>query len=214
MPTLEAWTLWCHVAAGTLALLAGIAALVTDKGGQRHRQAGKAFLVSMGVVVGTVFLLLAFDPSSIRIVLTLVGVFSGYLAFSGYRVLSRKRRPAAAHRVDWAAAGSVVLACIGLAVWGLTWILSGDSFGTVMLVFGGIGVAFGTLEMRVFRGDGTGEWIVSHLQRMIAAFIATVSAVSAVNLTPVLGIAAWLWPTVLGTPVIYYLSKEYGTNRD
>lgn len=209
MPTIEAWSLWVHIAAGVVAVLAGAGALVTKKGGQRHRQAGKLFLGSMGVVVGTVFVLLALNPTSFRIILTLVAVFSGYLAFSGYRVLSRKRTAAAPQRLDWIAVGSVVLACLGLGVWGIVWVATGNSFGLVMIVFGGIGVTFGTIDIRTFRGDTSGEWLVSHLQRMVAAFIATISAVSAVNLTAVLGILAWLWPTIVGTPLIYYWSKEH-----
>ncbi|NIC01000.1 hypothetical protein [Halobacterium sp. R2-5] len=211
MPTIEGWSLWVHIAAGVVAVLAGTGAIVTEKGGQRHRQAGKLFLVSMGVVVGTVFVLLALNPTSFRIILTLVAVFSGYLAFSGYRVLSRKRPAATPQRLDWIATGSVVLACLGLGVWGIVWVVTGNSFGLVMLVFGGIGVTFGTIDIRAFQRDASDEWLVSHLQRMIAAFIATISAVSAVNLTPVLGILAWLWPTIVGTPLIYYWSKEHST---
>lgn len=212
MPTVEDWSLWLHVAAGTVALLAGLGALVTRKGGRRHRLAGKAFLASMSVVVATVFVLAAIDPVAFRIVLTLVAIFSGYLAFSGYRVLSRKRPTSSAHAVDWAAAGCVVLACLGLALWGVDWVLDGTSFGTVMVVFGGIGVAFGAMDLWSFRGDGPGDWRVSHLQRMVAAVIATVSAVSAVNLTAMLGILAWLWPTLLGVPLIAYWSNEYSTS--
>lgn len=211
MVTLEEWTLWLHIAGGTVALLAGVGALVTNKGGSRHRQAGTVFLVSMGIVVGTVFALLPLDPTPFRGILTLVALFSGYLAFSGYRALSRKRPAQAEHPVDWIAAVTVVLACIGLSVWGLTWFLDGRSFGVVMLIFGGIGVAFGTIDIRLFQTSDTEERIVNHLQRMIGAFIATVSAVSAVNLTPVMGIAAWLWPTAVGVPLIYYWSKKYGS---
>jgi hypothetical protein len=211
MPTVEEWSLWLHIAAGTVALFAGLGALVTTKGGWRHRQAGKVFLVSMGVVVATVFVLVAIDPVAFRIILTLVAIFSGYLAFSGYRALSRKRPTSTAHMIDWVAAGSVVLACVGLGLWGVNWFLDGDSFGIVMIVFGGIGIAFGTLDIRSFYGEMNGEWMVSHLQRMIGAFIATVSAVSAVNLTPELGIMAWLWPTLLGVPLIAYWSNKYST---
>jgi hypothetical protein len=211
MATLEEWTLWLHIAGGTVALLAGIGALVTNKGGLRHRQAGTVFLVSMSIVVGTVFVLLPLDPTPFRGILALVALFSGYLAFSGYRALSRKRPAQTEHPVDWIAAGSVILACVGLSVWGLTWFLDGRSFGIVMLVFGGIGVAFGTIDIRLFQTSDVEEWMVNHLQRMIGAFIATVSAVSAVNLTPVMGIAAWLWPTAVGVPLIYYWSKKYSS---
>jgi len=211
MPTIETWSLWVHIAAGTVAVFAGVVALLTEKGGRRHRGAGKIFLGSMAVVVATVFVLVLTDTTTFRIVLTLVAVFSGYLAFSGYRVLARKRSPGSAHTVDWLAAGSVVLACLALGGWGASRALGGDSFGIVMAVFGVIGVAYGGLEIRQFRSGSAGEWLVGHLQRMIAAYIATVSAVSAVNLTPVLGIGAWLWPTVAGTPLIYYWSKRYST---
>lgn len=158
----------------------------------------------MGVVVATVFRLLAIDPTTSRIILTLIAIFSGYFAFSGYRVLSRKRPTDDVHAIDWTAMGAVFPACFGLGVWGVTWYLGGQSFGIVMRVCGGIGVVFGTIDPREFRRDGAGRWTVSHFQRMIAAFIATVSAVSAVNLTPVIGVWALLWPTVVGVPLIVY----------
>lgn len=211
MPTLDAWVLWIHIAAGAVAVLAGVGALATTKGGLAHRRAGRIFVYGMAIVVGTVFVLTLVDPTSFRIILSLVAIFSGYLAFSGYRVLARKRPSATAHPLDWTAAGSVVLACLALGAWGIALAVDGQSFGVVMVVFGGIGGAFGTVEIRSFRSDGVGDWRVDHLQRMIAAFIATVSAVSAVNLTPLLGVGAWLWPTIVGTPLVYYWSREYST---
>ena len=211
MAVVEEVTLWLHVAAGALAVLAGVGALVTTKGGYRHRTAGKAFVASMGVVVATTFLLLAVAPTSFRAFLALVAVFSGYLAFSGYRVLSRKRPAEDAKTIDWLAAGSVVVACLGLGGWGLTWLADGRTFGVVMAVFGGIGLAYGVGDARTFRNGGQGgAWMVAHLQRMVAAFIATVSAVSAVNLTGTLGFVAWLWPSIVGAPLIAYWSNKYG----
>ena len=212
MPPLETWTLWVHIAAGGLAILAGLGALVTTKGGWRHRQAGKLFVASMGVVVGTVFLLLAFDLTAFRVFLALVAVFSGYFAFSGYRVLSRKRPTDEARAIDWLAAASVVLACLGLGGWGINQLINGASFGIVLVVFGGIGLAVGGSDVRRFRAaDRQGEWMGIHLARMLAAFIATVSAVSAVNLTSLLGFVAWLWPTAVGVPLIIYWSRKYRT---
>jgi len=210
MATVEEWTLWLHIAAGVVALAAGFGALATTKGGRRHRQSGRVFVASMAVVVATVFVLLAVAPSAFRVFLALVAVFSGYLAFSGYRALSRKRPADDARAVDWTAAAAVVVACLGLGGWGALRLVSGDSFGMVMGVFGAIGVGFGVLDVREFRAaDTTGEWTVAHLQRMLGAFVATVSAVSAVNLTSALGVAAWLWPTAVGVPLIAYFSRAY-----
>ncbi|MFC3959308.1 hypothetical protein [Halovivax cerinus] len=206
MATLEDWTLWLHIAAGAIAVLAGVVALGTTKGGRRHRRVGRLFVYSMGVVVITVVGLAAIAPTRRRVVLTLVAIFSGYFAFSGYRVLARKRPTTDAAAPDRIATGTVFVACLGLALWGLRQYIAGTTFGIVMVVFGAIGVVFTVLDAREFRRDGATEWRVTHLQRMIAAFIATVSAVSAVNLTPVIGIAAWLWPTAVGAPLIAYWS--------
>lgn len=210
MPTFEGWTLWVHVAAGTVALLAGVGALVTTKGGRRHRTAGKLFLAALAVVVATTFVLTAIDPTTFRAILSLVAVFSGYLAFSGYRSIALRRPGVSPGAVDWAATGIVVLACFGLGAWGVDRFRRGDEFGLVMITFGTIGVAFGATDLRLFSDDADGDWVVNHLQRTLGAFVATVSAVSAVTLAPILGVAAWLWPTLVGVPVIYYYSGAYG----
>ncbi len=214
MAALEVWTLRVHVAAGVVALLAGGVALATTKGGRRHRRAGRVFVGSMAVVVGTVFPLLALDPTTDRIFLALVAVFSGYLAFSGYRVLSRKRPTDEAGAADWVGAAGVILACLALGGWGVNRVLGGDTFGVVMAAFGTIGLAFGAVDVRTFRADDPGEeWTVVHLTRMLGALIATVTAVSAVNLAAVPWVpeaVAWLWPTAVGVPLIAYWANEYG----
>ncbi|WP_255151078.1 hypothetical protein [Halorarius halobius] len=203
------WTLWLHIAAGVVAVAAGVGALATTKGGTWHRRAGKLFVASMAAVVATTLLLLAVAPSGFRVFLALVAVFSGYLAFSGYRVLARKRPDDGPKGVDWAAALLAAVASLALGGWGALRLLEGGTFGVVMVAFGGIGVAFGAGDLWLFRSGGTDAWLVTHLQRMLAAFIATVSAVSAVNLTAQMGVLAWLWPTLVGVPLIAYWSQKY-----
>jgi hypothetical protein len=211
MVTVEALVLGGHIAAGVVALLAGLGALLTTKGGLRHRQAGNIYVVAMGVVVGTVVPLFALAPTDpTRQFLLLVAVFSGYLAFSGYRVLARKRPADAAESVNWAGAVLVVAACAGLGVLGGSRLVGGDSFGLVLLVFGFIGGTFGVLDLKTFWTDAAEAWVVSHLTRMVSAFIATVTAVSAVNLTMVPAVVAWLWPTAVGVPLIIYWQRVYG----
>ena len=219
--TPEGVALGAHVVAGVVALLAGLVALATEKGGDRHRLAGRTYVRSMAVVVATVPVLLAFDPTDpFRQFLLLVAVFSGYLVFSGYRVLSRKRPAAGADAVDWLAAGSVVAASVGLGVWGLALVVDGTgalggSLGIVMVVFAGIGGALGVADLRGFGEPGRrAPWTADHLSRMIAGYIATVTAVSAVNATALLpgvvpGAVAWLWPTAVGVPLIWYWQSKY-----
>lgn len=216
MVTPEGIVLGIHIAAGFVALFAGAVALLTEKGGDRHRQAGRYYVRSMAIVVGTVPLLLAFDPADFaRQFLLLVAVFSGYLVFSGYRVLSRKRATAEGDIVDGFAAGLVVFASLGLGGWGLSLAVAGTSTGIVMAVFGSIGFAAGVAELGDFLNpDRRDPWMANHLARMIGGYIATVTAVSVVNFVEVMpGVVpdpvAWLWPTVVGVPLIWYWRGTY-----
>jgi uncharacterized membrane protein len=207
MVTFEAAVLWTHVAAGVVALVAGGVALATEKGGRRHRRAGRVYVAAMAVVVASVLPLFAVEQSFFRTFLLLVAVFSGYFALSGYRALGRKRPGDDPKAVDWAAAVAVTVACLTLGAWGVTHVADGSSLGAVMVVFGGIGVAFGVSDLRAFRAGAAEPWLVNHLSRMVGAYIATVTAVSVVNLAAVPAVpdvVAWLWPTVLGVPLIWY----------
>jgi len=210
----ETAALWTHVAAGVVALLAGGAALATEKGGRRHRRAGRVYVAAMGVVVATVVPLFAVEQSFFRTFLLLVAVFSGYFAFSGYRALARRRPDDDPAAVDYAAAALVAVACLLLGGWGLALVAGGDTFGVVMVVFGGIGGALGVGDLRSYRRGGDRAWLVDHLSRMVGAYIATVTAVSVVNVAAVPAVpevAAWLWPTAVGVPLIWYWQAEYGS---
>lgn len=219
--TPERIVLGLHVAAGVVALLAGLVALSTEKGGARHRRAGRFYVRSMAVVVATVPVLFAFDPTDVaRQFLVLVAIFSGYLVFSGYRALSRKRPTDEAAGADWLAAAAVAATGIGLGGWGVLQVVGGSggpfgNIGIVMVVFGGISIAAGGNDLLAFRdADRRGPWLAAHLSRMIAGYIATVTAVSVVNFTALLpglvpDVVAWLWPTAVGVPLIWYFAGTH-----
>jgi uncharacterized membrane protein len=205
-----------HVAAGVVALLGGAVAMVTEKGGDRHRRAGRYYVGSMAVVVGTVPLILAFDPTDfVRQFLLLVAVFSGYLVFSGYRVLSRKRPTDGSDPVDRLAAGFVILASLGMGVWGALLAIRGTQIGVVLVVFGAIGGSIGGLDVADFLNpDRRDPWMADHLLRMVGGYIATVTAVSVTNFVTlypdvVPEVVAWLWPTAVGVPLIWYWQSKY-----
>jgi uncharacterized membrane protein len=210
MSTVETATLWVHIAAGFVALLGGLGAFVTEKGGHRHRKLGRTYVYAMAVVAGTALALLPMDPTAIRQFLALVAVFSFYFAFSGYRVLSRKRPTDEAAPVDWVAVGLLAVSGVGLLVMGTRRYLAGSDFAVVLLVFGGIGTVFAAFDVRELRqGLDRGEWVAGHLTRMGAGYIATVTAFSSVNFLFLPEILRWLWPTLLGSPLLFYLARVY-----
>jgi len=103
-------TMWLHIGAGFLALFAGLGAFLTKKGGPRHRRLGRWYVSSMAVVSGTALVLYVFAPGFFRLFLSCVAIFSFYFAFSGYRVLSRKRPGDEPEPIDWVAVGLFAVA--------------------------------------------------------------------------------------------------------
>src|SRR3954469_15067565 len=89
-----------HILGGSISFIVAPIALIVKKGGVHHRRWGKVFFYSMTVVAATALIM---APMHNNLFLTLVAVFSFYLAFSGYRSIYRKniyktRKTAA---IDW-----------------------------------------------------------------------------------------------------------------
>ncbi len=97
-----------HVAAGSLALLCGVVALLTPKGGRRHRQSGRIFLYLLAAVVMTGLVgVFIFKRNTFLLVITLL---SAYLGYSGFRIVKLKNnRP---HVVDIAASIITLMAAM------------------------------------------------------------------------------------------------------
>ena len=211
MSTLSTVVLGLHVVAGFLALFAGAGALATEKGGQRHRRLGRTFVYAMAVVSATAIALLVFEVTDFRVFLAFVAVFSFYFAFSGYRALSRKRPADGPTHVDWAAVALLAGSGVGMGSTGLVGAFAGTSFAPVVLAFAAIAVVFAVRDVRQFStpSDGPREWFFDHLTRMCAAYIAAVSAFSAVNFLFLPAVLRWLWPTLVGTPLIAYWTRRY-----
>src|SRR5207253_5379803 len=158
----------------------------------------------MAVVASTAVILALGRP---QIFLALLAVFSFYLAFTGYRVLWRKRsdRGQGPVAVDWAAAlvtfaVSAALVVLGLIRPGPTW----QRLGVVPVVFGVLGMVLPGLDIRKFARPPADRnaWWFAHMAGMLGSYVATVSAFSVVNFTFLPIAVRWLWPTVIGTPLI------------
>lgn len=77
-----------HVITGLMAIIVGMGAYATTKGGQKHRNFGRIFLFLMGIVIVTAMNGVLFFRD--RPFLTVVTLLSFYTSYSGYRVLKTK----------------------------------------------------------------------------------------------------------------------------
>ncbi len=195
---------WLHIAAGTIALFVAPGAMLTLKGELAHRRWGKVYFWAMTLVAASAVVLGLWRPN---IFLTLLALFSFYQAFSGYRSLFRKR-PAQGQGpqgIDWIAAILTLVASVAMVVLGL--VRPGPAWqrvGIVPVVFGVLGIVLAGLDLAKFvrPAEDRHAWWFAHMGGMLGSYIATVSAFSVVNFTFLPTTVRWLWPTVIGTPLI------------
>lgn len=203
-------TLAVHILAGAVALLAGLAAILTRKGGRRHTRAGRLYGLSMAAVVLTALpLSLAIDSWF----LFAIAVFSGYLVAAGFRVVARRRAGITAPTVtDYALQGTMLAASVGMVAGGAYGAVTGTmALGEVLVVFGVVGGGLALRELQQTRqpaGDGT-PWFVRHITFMGGGYIATVTATVTVNLGSLPPLVRWLGPTAIGVPLIFYAIRRY-----
>ena len=189
-----------HIAAGSMSLAAAGAALVTAKGGRWHVLAGRAYAVGMTVVFVTAIPLAILADS---IFLFLIAWFSFYLVFAGWRFARNRQRRA--HSVDWIAVSAIGVT--GLAMWGYAVVLAlnGSSQWVTLVVFGGIALALGLADAKFHRDQPGGQRRVArHLTNMMAGTIATITAVTVVNVDIEPVWVLWILPTVVITPLIVW----------
>lgn len=194
-----------HIAAGSVALAAAAAALLTVKGGARHRGVGRVYAAAMGLVAVTALPLAVAASDAL---LSLVAVFSFYLVFAGWRFA--RNGSGVPQAVDWAAAA--VMGLTGLAMWsyGAALFAQGDGQWVTMAVFGFIALALSAVDLRYHRARSRSgrQRIARHLTNMLSGTIATVTAVVVVNVNTRPAWLAWILPTILITPLIVWWNRR------
>jgi hypothetical protein len=204
-----------HVAFGTLALGAGLVALLARKGGRLHIRYGRLFLGFLAVVILTATVgIVAFG---FRAFLGVITLLAAYQAYSGYRIL----------RTRWTGlqGQDAVVALAGLATTALfLWFL--DSTRTPwspVVVYPTLGtlavVALYDLARFAFPARWLRKtWFYEHLIKMLGAYNAVVSAFAGTVL------AAWqpysqILPSVLGLAatmgfIVYFRKRPKPSRTD
>jgi len=205
--------LMIHIACGVTAFVCAPVALATVKGGPAHRRWGKIYFWAMAGVAATAMVLSVMLPI---IFLALVAVFSFYAAYTAYRVLYLKKLATGETKprwFDWAAGGVTFVASLALALLGALRPALVQNMGIVSIVFGLLGMRLGYGTLRMYWKPPTEKmfWWYQHMGGMIGSYIAAMTAFSSVNLGQFFGNAwwVWLWPTMIGVPVIFFWTAKY-----
>ena len=203
-------SLLVHITSGTIALIVAILAIVLKKGTIFHRRLGRAYICAMSLVFISA-LHLSFIAVPINWFLFGIAIFSYYLAFTGFRAgKERKNLPST---IDWIATCVMLFSTVFMVVLGVQLLWNQNNLGVVLIIFGAVGGLLSVQDILQFRkGKIQGkERILRHLTRILASFIAVVTAVLVVNGAK-LGIPElvnWLAPSVIITPLIIYMARSY-----
>jgi len=201
-----------HIACGFTAFVAAPVAMIVAKGGKKHRLWGKIFFWCMTGVAVSAFIMSILHKNPF---LFMVAGFSYYLVASGYRWLYRKRAETVKDiaLIDWVlliAAAVFNLALFGFGVYTII-TQPQNSFGYISAVFGSLGLQLVWTNYRSFINPPKAKyaWLLNHMGGMVGGYIATVSAFSAVNFDFLPTIIQWLWPTIIGVPLLLLWISYY-----
>jgi hypothetical protein len=220
------YMLWLHIAGGTMALIVGLGAMLTPKGGRTHRIFGKIYFWSMTTVfISAIILAIGHQ----RTFLFMVAFFSYFFTVRGRRILYLKGLGTTTNAswVDWSIV--VLSACfiIFLITWGVSELIKNDMMGIVAVVFGGIGLTFVISDIRKFRSalayaKGSGgvkpdrmHWWYGHIGAMGGSYISAVTAFVVVNISiPGFAWVLWILPSAIGGVLIARTIGKYKLKFD
>ncbi|MFP4090969.1 MAG: DUF2306 domain-containing protein [Cyclobacteriaceae bacterium] len=207
--------LFIHVVAGFTALGTGIFAFASRKGGKIHLLSGRIYVIAMLLVALSSFILslIRFNPF-----LFMVGTFTLYMTFTGYRgLIKRREKTQKAKATDW------LLIVFSLAMAGYmsvraTFLMEGryQDFLPVVLTFSSILLLFIITDLRIYLGRKhmqANDWLMYHISRISGAYIGTFTAFLVINVHTDPAYISWLLPTVLGAPMISYFQRKYRVKK-
>jgi uncharacterized membrane protein len=195
---------YLHIIAGSVAVIGMIGALVSRKGGLWHRRMGRLYSYAMAAAL---LLALIVSVLTVNSFLGLIGLFSGYFVYTGWRlaVVKDGRRS----HIDRVASLFMMCCAFAMMAYGIYQFVGGESLGVALAVFGIFALLPAWQDYQRNQTWPVGkDRIVLHLSRMGGASIATLTAVFVVNVQTSPAFIAWLLPTMIGTPLIIYWTRR------
>lgn len=209
METFIRISLIVHVAAGSLALLAGFAAILFRKNVKKHRPFGRIYFWSMTVVFVTAVYVSVFHDN---LFLFCVAFFAYYSCLTAFRSLKLKKLHAGQkpQLFDWIVEGLFGCMHIAFVSYGIfIMVHDPNEFGVICLTFGLLGLRNNALNIKRLRGNvkHSNYWLLTHIGGMLGSYIGALTAFLVNNNNRWIHmpqIMAWLGPAVLLVPLIIY----------
>lgn len=199
-----------HIIGGGIALFLGSIIMFRKKGDKQHKLMGKFFAYGMLLAAFVSLAMARIHPNDF---LFIIGIFTIYLVGTGMRYLRLKQLNKAQKPlfIDWVLFGAMVIFSLLFIYYGIIMLSKSNFFGIVLLTFGLISGLMLRSDYQAYNGKSLNRnfWLIMHLQRMTASYIASLTAFLVVNNVYLPNIIAWLLPTIILTPLIFKWSAKY-----
>ncbi len=197
-----------HILGGSIGLISGTIVLILKKEDKIHKKIGSIFFWGMNLAGLCSFVLAVIHPNRF---LFIVGIFTLYMNLTARIYLKFKRVGSEINFIDSILTIGMLVAATFFVIDGVRTVTE-DSFGWVLLSFAFISLRFVIADYMFFKGKSkfANQWLLSHLQRMIGTYIASITAFLVVNIDFKPAFVIWLAPTVILVPLIIYWSRKYG----
>ncbi len=200
METAFTFLIYTHAAFGGVALLTGFISILAFKGKNLHKKSGKFFVQTM-IISGLTAMLIAISPKHENPVLFAIGIFSTYLALTGYRALRFKQKGVDL-KIDKLLASIMLIT--GLSMLLLPAIIN-QQINIILSVFGLVGIVLSVQDLVLFKRPETLRkgWLKLHIGKIMGGYISAVTAFIVVNQF-IPGMMGWFVPTIIGSVYITY----------
>ncbi|MGB3467618.1 MAG: hypothetical protein WBA74_20190 [Cyclobacteriaceae bacterium] len=201
-----------HVIAGFTAFFLGPVAIFTNKFGKSHKIAGRIFSIAMTIVFVTAVIVSIYKQNTF---LFMVAMFSFYSVVSGVRILKVKSlgKQKSARWYDWTIHGIFLITCLSFMIFAIYLV---NSHGFIPLAIlsglfsiGGMASIYTNLKPFLRNIQPKNFWLDYHRGNMIGAYIATVTAFSAVQMDFMPFLLQWTWPTLVILPASAWFNRKY-----
>jgi uncharacterized membrane protein YsdA (DUF1294 family) len=203
------YSLFVHVLAGCVSLLAGLGAIIFRNKIKQHRPFGSVYFWAMTVVFVTSLYVSLYKQNWF---LFFISIFTYHACFTGVRSLKLKKLhlDQKAKWYDWTIDSINILVNLSLLTIGTLVIIKGNlQFGIVCAVFGSIGIRGSYSNIQRYRGKikEKNYWLMQHIGGMLGSYIGAFTAFLVNNNNRWIHapeIIGWLGPTIVFVPLIVY----------
>ena len=202
-----------HVIAGCIALLSGLGAFLLRNNTKKHRPFGKIYFWCMTIIFVTSLYVSFYKEIWF---LLFVSVFSYYSCIVAFRSLKLKKlhldqKPKA---IDWFIEVMNVFFNTSFIIFGILIFKNHSDFSIICFVFAGLGLTASYSSIKRFRGKIVHKnyWLIGHIGGMMGSYIGAFTAFLVNNNGRWIHapeIIAWLGPTVVFVPFIFYETRKY-----